>query len=55
MGVCDRCGRCYVAAHPLDKLSAVGMRVDEPELLAPPAAAGVTGAAGVPAGTGKEG
>jgi len=49
MGVCDRCGRCYVAAHPLDRLKAVGMRADEPELLgaAPPAAAAAaaTGAA----------
>jgi formate hydrogenlyase subunit 6/NADH:ubiquinone oxidoreductase subunit I len=34
MGVCDRCGRCYEPAHPLDRLAAVGMRADEPELLA---------------------
>jgi hydrogenase-4 component H len=34
MGVCDRCGRCYVPAHPLDQLVSVEMRVDEPELLA---------------------
>jgi formate hydrogenlyase subunit 6/NADH:ubiquinone oxidoreductase subunit I len=34
MGVCDRCGRCYVAIHPLDKLAGTGLRVDEPELLA---------------------
>jgi hydrogenase-4 component H len=30
MGVCDRCGRCYVPKHPLDTLKQVGMRVDEP-------------------------
>ena len=33
MGVCDRCGRCYVAYHPLDRLNGVGRRVDEPELI----------------------
>ncbi len=35
MAVCDRCGRCYVPAHPLDHLSRVGPRADEPELLVP--------------------
>jgi formate hydrogenlyase subunit 6/NADH:ubiquinone oxidoreductase subunit I len=34
MGVCDRCGRCYVPGHPLDTLKSVGTRVEEPELLA---------------------
>jgi len=34
MGVCDRCGRCYVPRHPLDRLKSVGTRVEEPELLA---------------------
>jgi formate hydrogenlyase subunit 6/NADH:ubiquinone oxidoreductase subunit I len=34
MGVCDRCGRCYEPAHPLDRPDAVGLIVDEPELLA---------------------
>jgi ferredoxin len=33
MGVCDRCGRCSVPAHPLDRPGPVGLRVDEPELL----------------------
>jgi formate hydrogenlyase subunit 6/NADH:ubiquinone oxidoreductase subunit I len=33
MGVCDRCGRCYVPEHPLDRSLRVGMRVDEPSLL----------------------
>jgi formate hydrogenlyase subunit 6/NADH:ubiquinone oxidoreductase subunit I len=33
MGVCDRCGRCYVPGHPLDGLKAVGTRVEEPALL----------------------
>jgi hydrogenase-4 component H len=33
MGTCDRCGRCYEPAHPLDRLGAIGFRVDEPELL----------------------
>lgn len=33
MGVCDRCGRCYVPPHPLDRLRALGMRIDEPKLL----------------------
>jgi hydrogenase-4 component H len=44
MGVCDRCGRCYVAAHPLDRLKSVGMRADEPELLG----AGTRAAAAAP-------
>jgi hydrogenase-4 component H len=35
MGVCDRCGRCYVPRHPLDRLKVTGMRVEEPELLTP--------------------
>jgi ferredoxin len=25
MGVCDRCGRCYVPAHPLDRLIETGL------------------------------
>jgi formate hydrogenlyase subunit 6/NADH:ubiquinone oxidoreductase subunit I len=33
MGVCERCGRCFVPAHPLDHPLAVGPRVDEPWLL----------------------
>jgi len=33
MGICDRCGRCYVPRHPLDRLVATGWRRDEPELL----------------------
>jgi hydrogenase-4 component H len=33
MGVCDRCGRCVVPFHPLDRSPGTGMRVDEPELL----------------------
>ena len=32
MGVCDRCGRCYEPAHPLDRLDHVGLMLDEPEL-----------------------
>jgi ferredoxin len=32
MGVCDRCGRCFVPLHPLDR-GKVGPRMDEPELL----------------------
>ena len=47
MAACDRCGRCYEPMHPLDRLSAVGMREDEPwrcEL--EPEAAGVGGAGG---------
>lgn len=39
MGVCDRCGRCAVPSHPLDRPESIGMRVDEPELLAAAAAA----------------
>jgi hydrogenase-4 component H len=39
MGVCDRCGRCYVPFHPLDRLVAVGMRADEPERIPAPAGA----------------
>jgi len=34
MGVCARCGRCYVPRHPLDRLRTSGVRVEEPELLA---------------------
>lgn len=30
MAACDRCGRCYEPLHPLDRLSSVGMREDEP-------------------------
>ncbi len=33
MGVCDRCGRCAVPAHPLDYSARTGLRADEPELL----------------------
>ena len=40
MGVCDRCGRCSVPAHPLDRPAMIGMRVDEPELLAGTGTAG---------------
>jgi formate hydrogenlyase subunit 6/NADH:ubiquinone oxidoreductase subunit I len=40
MGVCDRCGRCYEPAHPLDRANAHGMMSDEPELLAGAVAAG---------------
>lgn len=32
MGVCERCGRCYVPGHPLDRASQGGWRRDEPEL-----------------------
>jgi formate hydrogenlyase subunit 6/NADH:ubiquinone oxidoreductase subunit I len=46
MGVCDRCGRCSVPAHPLDRPEVLGMRVDEPELLAAGTAAPANGAAG---------
>ncbi len=28
MGVCDRCGRCYVPFHPLDAPVPAGMRAD---------------------------
>ncbi|MFI5371406.1 MAG: 4Fe-4S dicluster domain-containing protein [Candidatus Eisenbacteria bacterium] len=34
MGVCDRCGRCYEPAHPLDRADVTGMMADEPELRA---------------------
>jgi hydrogenase-4 component H len=30
MGTCDRCGRCFIAPHPLDH-AAVGMLADEPD------------------------
>ena len=30
MAACDRCGRCYEPLHPLDRLTAVGHREDEP-------------------------
>ncbi len=33
MGACDRCGRCFVSAHPLDRPRITGMRYDEPGLL----------------------
>jgi formate hydrogenlyase subunit 6/NADH:ubiquinone oxidoreductase subunit I len=33
MGVCDRCGRCYEPAHPLDRADTHGMMRDEPELV----------------------
>jgi formate hydrogenlyase subunit 6/NADH:ubiquinone oxidoreductase subunit I len=42
MGVCDRCGRCVVPFHPLDRSTVTGLRVDEPELLARRTAAGRT-------------
>ncbi len=29
MGICDRCGRCYVPFHPLDPPVAAGLRHDE--------------------------
>jgi len=29
MGACDRCGRCFIASHPLDHVL-TGMRHDEP-------------------------
>ncbi len=34
MGACDRCGRCFLAKHPLDH-PRTGMRRDEPALLEP--------------------
>jgi formate hydrogenlyase subunit 6/NADH:ubiquinone oxidoreductase subunit I len=34
MGVCDRCGRCYEPAHPLDRLEASGLVCEEPEVAA---------------------
>lgn len=34
MGICDRCGRCYVPFHPLDTPVAAGLRCDEPEIAA---------------------
>jgi formate hydrogenlyase subunit 6/NADH:ubiquinone oxidoreductase subunit I len=39
MGACDRCGRCAVPSHPLDRPEALGMRADEPELLVAASAA----------------
>lgn len=33
MGICDRCGRCYEPAHPLDRLERVGLVAEEPERL----------------------
>jgi formate hydrogenlyase subunit 6/NADH:ubiquinone oxidoreductase subunit I len=36
MGVCDRCGRCYEPAHPLDRPDHVGLMADEPERLRGP-------------------
>ncbi len=50
MGVCDRCGRCFAPAHPLDRPSVRGWRRDEPELSegdggeAPAGEAGAVGA-----------
>lgn len=32
MGICDRCGRCYVPHHPLDRPVVTGWRQDEPEV-----------------------
>jgi hydrogenase-4 component H len=46
MGVCDRCGRCYVPYHPLDRLEATGMRADEPALLDPDAHTAAAGTGG---------
>lgn len=45
MGTCDRCGRCYVPAHPLDRIERTGRVAEEPDRLAAtgpaaPAAAG---------------
>lgn len=57
MGVCDRCGRCYEPAHPLDRLERAGMAADEPERLGRPgprAAPAATGAAATPAPAGTE-
>lgn len=50
MGACDRCGRCFIAPHPLDH-AVVGMRADEPD--AGPvevAVDGVAAAAAAPGG-----
>lgn len=41
MGVCDRCGRCFVPGHPLDRLMVRAWREDEPWLIG--AAAGEPG------------
>lgn len=56
MGVCDRCGRCYEPAHPLDQLEQVGRLADEPELLRTPRIATERAPAGcpTPAARGKE-
>ncbi len=34
MGVCDRCGRCYEPAHPLDRAESNGLVCEEPEVAA---------------------
>ena len=36
MGVCDRCGRCYEPAHPLDRAEPPGWLADEPERVREP-------------------
>ncbi len=33
MGTCERCGRCFAPAHPLDRTRGAGWRADEPELI----------------------
>jgi len=38
MGVCDRCGRCYVPYHPLDAPVPTGLRRDETPPPGPPVA-----------------
>ena len=36
MGVCERCGRCFLPGHPLDRPESAGWRRDEPGLLEDP-------------------
>ena len=36
MGVCDRCGRCYEPAHPLDRADHFGLVAAEPQRLRAP-------------------
>jgi formate hydrogenlyase subunit 6/NADH:ubiquinone oxidoreductase subunit I len=40
MGICDRCGRCYVPFHPLDAPVPPGSRCDEPAMAGPGTPAG---------------
>jgi formate hydrogenlyase subunit 6/NADH:ubiquinone oxidoreductase subunit I len=57
MGICDRCGRCYEPAHPLDRPERVGMLAEEPGRLGRPrprAARTAAAAAATPAGAGRE-